>query len=77
MRVLTDRNLLIQAVEELSNKGGFAVSLGQCALLADKDNLKKLVEAFPEYFVEQKAKIRLIWTQPLSTSKTSLTELSK
>jgi len=77
LRVLTDKTALIKAVDRLSNKGGFAVSLGKCALLADQGNLRKLVNAFPEYFIEQEAIIRLIWTQPSSTSKTSLTELSK
>ena len=62
MRVLTDRTALIQAVDRLENKGGFAVSLGKAALLADPDNLKILVEDFPDYFTEHKA-IRLIWTQ--------------
>jgi hypothetical protein len=62
MRVLTDRTALIQAVDRLENKGGFAVSLGKAALLADPDNLKILIEAFPDYFTEHKA-IRLIWTQ--------------
>ena len=52
MRVLTDRTALIKAVDNLENKGGFAVSLGKAALLADQDNLKKLVSAFPEYFIE-------------------------
>lgn len=62
MKVLTDRNALIQAVERMEKMGGFAVSLGKAALLADPDNLKKLVEAFPDYFIEHKA-IRIVWTQ--------------
>ena len=62
MRVLTDRTALIQAVERLENKGGFAVSLGKAALLADPDNLKILVEAFPDYFTKHEA-IRIVWTQ--------------
>jgi len=62
MRVLTDRNYLIQVVESLENKGGFALSLGKAALLADPENLKRLVEAFPEFFTKHEA-IRLIWTQ--------------
>lgn len=72
MSVLDSRDELIQAVELLENKGGFAVSLGKAALLADKDNLKKLVEAFPEFFMKHKA-IRLVWTQQSFTSKTAKT----
>lgn len=52
MRVLTDRTALIRAVDKLENKGGFAVSLGKAALLADQENLRKLVFTFPEYFIE-------------------------
>jgi len=62
MRVLTDRTALIQAVDRLENKGSFAVSLGKAALIADEENLKKLVEAFPDYFTKQEA-IRIVWTQ--------------
>lgn len=62
MRVLEDRNYLIQVIESLDNKGGFAVSLGKAALLADPENLKRIVEAFPEFFTKHEA-IRLIWTQ--------------
>ena len=65
MRVLVDRTALIQAIDRLENKGGFAVSLGKAALLADKENLKRLVEAFPEYFTKHEA-IRLVWTQQSS-----------
>ncbi len=60
MRVLTDRTALIRAVDNLENKGGFAVSLGKAALLADQDNLRKLVSAFPEYFIEGHG-LRLIY----------------
>lgn len=62
MRVLTDRTALIQAVDRLENKGSFAVSLGKAALIADEENLKKLVEAFPDYFIKHEA-IRIVWTQ--------------
>jgi hypothetical protein len=61
MRLLTDRTALIQAVDRLHDKGGFAVELGKCALLADQSNLKKLVDAFPEYFMQYEAKLRLIY----------------
>jgi hypothetical protein len=44
----------------MSDKGGFAVSLGQAALLADQDNLKKLITAFPQFFIEGQAYIRLV-----------------
>lgn len=52
MRILTDRTALIQAVDKMDKKGGFARQLGKAALLADQDNLKKLVSAFPELFIE-------------------------
>jgi|APCry1669192969_1035441.scaffolds.fasta_scaffold07437_2 hypothetical protein len=51
MRLLTDRTALIQAVDRLSNQGGFAVKLGELALLADQNNLKRLVDAFPDHFI--------------------------
>jgi len=60
MRALTDRNYLIQCVERMADKGGFAVSLGQAALLADQENLKKLITAFPQFFIEGQAYIRLV-----------------
>jgi len=62
MRVLTDRNYLIQRVNQMENMGGFAVSLGKAALLADQDNLRKLANAFPEFFIEGQA-LRIVWTQ--------------
>jgi hypothetical protein len=62
MRLLTDRTALIQAVDSLENKGGFAVSLGKTALLADQENLRRLLEAFPEHFTKHEA-IKLVWTQ--------------
>ena len=62
MRLLNDRTALIQAVESLENRGGFAVSLGKAALLADQENLKRLLDAFPEYFTKHEA-ITLVWTQ--------------
>jgi hypothetical protein len=52
MRILTDRTELIRVVDKLDNKGGFARQLGKAALLADQANLRKLVSAFPEYFIE-------------------------
>lgn len=52
MRILTDRTELIRAVDKLDKKGGFARQLGKAALLADQDNLRKLVSAFPDYFIE-------------------------
>ena len=52
MRILTDRTALIQAVERMDKNGGFAGQLGKAALLADQDNLRKLVSAFPELFIE-------------------------
>jgi len=60
MRLLTDRTALIQAVDQLYNRGGFAVKLGETALLADQANLKRLVDAFPEYFIPNRTCIRLV-----------------
>jgi hypothetical protein len=52
MRILTDRNYLIRVVENMDKMGDFARQLGKAALLADPDNLKTLVLAFPKYFIE-------------------------
>jgi hypothetical protein len=59
MRILTDRTTLLQAVDRLEAKGSFANALGKAALLADNENLKRLVNAFPELF-ETKVSLRLI-----------------
>jgi len=68
MRVLTDRTALIRAVDKLENKGGFAVSLGKAALLADQENLHKLVFTFPELFIEGHG-LRLIYERNDNISK--------
>lgn len=52
MRILTDRTALIQAVDRMDRQGGFARQLGRAALLADQDNLRRLVNAFPNLFIE-------------------------
>lgn len=52
MRILTDRTALIQAVDRMDRLGGFARQLGQAALLADQDNLRRLVTTFPDLFIE-------------------------
>ena len=59
MRILTDRTALLQAVDRLDAKGGFANALGKAALLADNENLKRLINAFPEFF-EGQASLRLV-----------------
>jgi hypothetical protein len=59
MRILTDRTTLLQAVDRLESKGGFANALGKAALLADNENLKRLINAFPEFF-EGQASLRLV-----------------
>jgi hypothetical protein len=59
MRILTDRTTLLQAVDRLEARGGFANALGKAALLADNENLKRLVNAFPELF-EGQATLRLV-----------------
>jgi hypothetical protein len=63
MRLLTDRTALIQAVDKLCDKGGFAYTIGQAALLADQPNLKILVNAYPHFFTETEAKIRLVYVR--------------
>ena len=69
MRVLEDRTALIQAVERLEKEGGFAVSLGKAALLADKTNLRKLVNAFPELFRNESRSIRLVYERSNNLSE--------
>ena len=59
MRILTDRTTLLQAVDRLEARGGFANALGKAALLADNENLKRLINAFPEFF-EGQASLRLV-----------------
>jgi hypothetical protein len=59
LRILTDRTALLQAVDRLEAKGGFANALGKAALLADNENLKRLINAFPEFF-EGQASLRLV-----------------
>ena len=58
------RDRLISLVDQMDSMGGFAGKIGQAALLADKDNLQRLMDAFPEYFIEQKA---ISWTRLLFT----------
>jgi hypothetical protein len=58
-----NRNQLIQMVERLDREGGFARSLGQACLLADEDNLNKLLQTFPEIFdrvQEVRPKLRIV-----------------
>ena len=59
-----NRDRLIDLVERTHSMGGFAGKIGEAALLADKDNLRRLMDAFPEYFIEQKA---TSWTRLLFT----------
>jgi len=59
MRLLTDRTALLQAVDRLEVLGGFACAIGKAMLLADNDNLKRIVDAFPEYF-EGHALLRIV-----------------
>ena len=60
MRILHNKTALIKAVERLANKGSFAVTIGELALIADDSNLERLVNAFPEYFIEGQANLRII-----------------
>ena len=60
MRLLHNKNALIKAVERLSDKGSFAVTIGELALIADDRNLERLVNAFPEYFIEGRANLKVI-----------------
>lgn len=57
LEVLHSRDALIKAVERLADKGSFAVKIGEAAILADPDNLKILVTAFPQHFT---TRLRLI-----------------
>jgi hypothetical protein len=50
------RNELIRMVDRLDREGGFARALGQACLLADEDNLNRLIQAFPDLL----GRIRLI-----------------
>ena len=60
MRLLHNKTALIKAVERLSDKGSFAVTIGELALIADDRNLERLVNAFPEYFIEGQANLKVI-----------------
>ena len=57
LEVLHSRDALIKCVERLADKGSFAVTIGKAALIADPDNLKTLVTAFPQHFT---TRLRLI-----------------
>jgi hypothetical protein len=50
------RNELIRMVDRLDREGGFARALGQACLLADEDNLNRLIQAFTDLL----GRIRLI-----------------
>ena len=54
------RNELIRMVERLEREGGFARALGHACLLADQDNLNRLVQAFPELLGDLRERVRLI-----------------
>jgi hypothetical protein len=41
-------------VNRLDREGGFAKALGKACLLADEDNLRKLMRTFPEIFYKVK-----------------------
>ena len=58
------RDRLIGLVDQMDSMGGFAGKIGEAALLADPQNLQRLTDAFPEYFIEQKA---TAWTRLLFT----------
>ena len=54
------RNELIKLVDGLEQRGGFAHALGQALLLADKNNLEKLLTAFPDLLQQEKARLTLV-----------------
>lgn len=54
------RNELIKLVETLDREGGFARALGQACLLADDDNLKRLMDAFPELLKRERVRLRVV-----------------
>ena len=58
------RDRLIGLVDQMDSMGGFAGKIGQSSLFAYKENLQRLMDAFPEYFIEQKA---ISWTRLLFT----------
>jgi hypothetical protein len=60
MGAMMDRNWLIQCVENLKDKGGFAVELGKATLLADEDNLKIIITNWPELFPKSQPYLRII-----------------
>ena len=46
--LIMTRDELIKMVDRLDREGGFARALGQACLLADQENLARLLQAFPE-----------------------------
>lgn len=52
-----ERDALMRAARELSTgiHGSFAAGIGDAALRADSENLRRLVEAFPEVFAKATA----------------------
>jgi predicted dinucleotide-binding enzyme len=61
MGYFKDRNHKIAVAHSLKSKGGFASKIGEALLLADNVNEERVVAAFPEYFIEHKAKLRLVY----------------
>lgn len=60
MRLLYDRNALVKNAERLSKMGSFADTIGKLSLIADERNLARLINAFPEYFIEGQANLKVI-----------------
>lgn len=54
------RNELIKMVDRLDRQGGFARALGQACLLADQENLNRLIQAFPELLGSVRQRITII-----------------
>jgi hypothetical protein len=50
---------MIQLVNSLDRKGGFARAIGQALLLADDANKQKLMDTFPE-ILEEKVRLTLV-----------------
>lgn len=54
------RNELIRIVDRLESQGGFAKAIGQAALLADDENLEKLMKTFPRFFLKGHAHLQIV-----------------
>lgn len=61
MRLISDRDALVKNAERLSKMGSFADTIGKLSLIADERNLARLINAFPEFFIEGQANLKVIY----------------